>query len=124
VILSPKLGKVHGFRLTLAPRTAWADMTRDLVASGAARSGLSLDRFSDLLVLTEQVTVDLLERSTDRDVEVALSAGEEGVQVVVTAQVPPSKVTRLALERMSDRHWVESDDGAHVTGFVMGPGPH
>ncbi|HEX6946918.1 MAG TPA: hypothetical protein VF246_06175 [Acidimicrobiia bacterium] len=111
---------MNGFMLTLAPRPTWANLTRDLVASGAARSSLSVDRFSDLLVLTEQVATDLLGAATDSDVQVSLTSQDHGVEVVFAAGAQPSEVTRLALDRLADRHWQGSRDGRHVTGFAFG----
>ncbi len=111
---------MNGFRLTLAPRPTWTDLARDLVASGAARAGLSVDRFADLLVLTEQVASDLLASAADRDVEVSLTAEDHRVDVVFQSETAPSEVTRLALGRLADRHWQESEDGAHLTGFSIG----
>ena len=94
-------------------------MTRDLVASGAARAGLTVDRFSDLMVLTEQVAVDLLGAASDQDVVVSLSADTEGVEVVFESQTAPTEVTKLALTTLADRQWEDQNGGALVTGFSI-----
>lgn len=106
--------------MTLAPRTTWADMTRDMVASGAARAGLTVDRFSDLLVLTEQVAGDLLGAESDSEVVVSLITRDSEVEVVFESGIAPQQVTRLALERLADRHWHQPDGPTIVTGFSFG----
>lgn len=107
-----------GFRLSLAPSTTWAGLARDLVASGAARSGLSVDRFADLLVLTEQVASDLLRH--DDTVTVSLTAFHWGVEVnFETVGMEPSELTRLALERLADRHWQRVETQGATTGFAV-----
>lgn len=107
---------MNGFRLTLAPRTMWTDMARDLVASGAARSGLGMDRFSDLLVLTEQVASDLL--AGDDPVVVSLTADTDTVEITfATASAGPGRVSRLAIESLADRHWDEPSADGHLIGY-------
>ncbi len=107
---------MNGFRLTLTPRVYWTDMTRDLVASGSARSGLSVDRFADLLVLTEHVASDLL--SGTEPVVVSLAAEDGRVDVTFESLSDrPGEVSRMAIESLADRHWDEQASEGHLTGF-------
>lgn len=107
---------MNGFRLTLAPRIHWTDLTRDLIASGSARSGLSVDRFADLLVLAEQVASDLL--AGDESVVVSLKAAHETVDVTFQASTSgPGTVSKMAIESLADRHWDEEVPEGRLTGF-------
>lgn len=91
-------------------------MTRDLVASGSARSGLSVDRFADLLVLTEQVASDLLAGS--EPVMVSLAAEDGRVDITFeSASRAPGEVSRMAVTSLADRHWEQETSGGHLTGF-------
>lgn len=109
---------MNGFRLTLAPRIMWTDMTRDLVASGAARSGLSVDRFSDLLLLTEQVASDFL--AGEGPVVVALTAESGAVEVTFESFADrPGELSRFAIESLADRHWSEPTPTGQITGYAF-----
>lgn len=102
--------------MTLAPRIYWTDMTRDLVASGSARSGLSVDRFADLLVLTEQLASDLL--TGPEPVVVSLAAEDGRVDITFEAASGElGQVSRMAIESLADRHWEEQASKGLLTGF-------
>lgn len=78
-----------------------------------------MDRFYDLLVLTEQIAADLLGSDSARAVKVSLATRDKGVEVLFESEATPAGVTRLTLERLADRHWVETDDSMTITGFSV-----
>jgi hypothetical protein len=106
--------------MTMPSTPTWVDLTRDLVATGAATLDPSLDRLNDLLLLTGQVMGDVTRGSGSIDVTFDADPSE-GVtlRVETTDPLTPAPVTDLALSRLADQHWSRPTPGGASIGFLF-----
>ena len=115
-------GLVHGFELTLPPSPAWTDLTRDLVATGVTPLDLGLDRFQDLLVLTDRVVSEMLELPGATTVRVSFSIAGDALEMIVEAtgaDEAPSQISELALSVLADEHWHTITENGVTAGFSL-----
>ncbi len=114
---------MSAFELTLPPSPAWVDLARDLVATGARSVDLSLDRFHDLLVLTDQVCSEALLRPDIGGIEMGLTV-DDGVLELQCAVTATSNgldvISDLALSVIADEHWHTVTDTGFLIGFRIG----
>jgi hypothetical protein len=110
------------FELAVPPSPAWTDLTRDLVAAGVSSLDLDMDRFSDLLVLTDLVTSEMIDRRGATRVEVNLSVADGGLKMTfeaIGAAEGPAPISDLALSALAEEHWHSVTESGVLTGFTL-----
>lgn len=113
---------MHGFELTIPPSPAWTDLTRDLVAIGVSPLDLEMDRFHDLLVLTDLVITGLLGRQGATGVRVTLSVTDRVLTMTCEAHGAVDSadpVSDFALSVLTEDHWHSITDDGVATGFRL-----
>jgi hypothetical protein len=99
-----------------------AGLVRGLVATAAASSPLSVDRFQDLLVLSSRLTAEMTEASDVDAISLRMATDEGPIELVVVGRGDKSEMSRLsalAMDRLSDRWWQVLDEDGLEAGFVM-----
>jgi hypothetical protein len=85
-----------------------------------ARSGLPVDRFSEILMVTERLAGDYLQLKGDGAITISMQVDENTVEIEFEAEAGrPSNLTLLALERLADRNWQEQREAGVATGFAV-----
>ena len=108
--------------LSMPALPSLAGLVRGLVATAAAPSGLSVDRFQDLLVLSSRLTSEITEASDVDAFSLSMATADGTVQLVMVGRGAKSEVSRvsgMAMDRLTDRWWQVLDERGLEAGFVM-----
>lgn len=110
---------MRGFELISPSSPTWIDLARDLIATAATPLDLSVDRLSDLMVLSTRVVAEALESPGSDQIEVSVEVDDHRILVGVSSTglvgTGGMPVSKAALSVLADEHGsTESTAGTRV----------